>query len=359
MPSVIKVINKNGKVLSSSEILYDNLTFGNFSRGNATSLKTLKDLDTGEYIRKLFDYNEAGLVTRETDALGNATFSEFDSYYINKTRSTNALGHEVNLTYDYFLNKPIRIIYPNNYIEVIKYDALGRGVLFEASDPSNLNVLITKKAVAYNDSIGNLGQTIKSYIEANKFISYYSYFDYLGRKVQNTSKTEDRENCKNCFVVVDSSYDSRGQKNIYSLPYLLIGEARSNMTTENYLLLYIVYDELGRVIEEKNILGNTKIIYDVLSKTVIDANLNKKDFESDIYGNLISVTEYNSFEGALIPYKTFYNYDYAGRLIGYTDSMGNIRSFEYDVEGNRLLATDLHAPNDSTFGSYWGLTVLF
>lgn len=106
------------------------------------------------------------------------------------------------------------------------------------------------------------------------------------------------------------------------------------------------YDIFDRPTSVVDALGTTSFAYSGKQTTIVDANNNQKKTETDAYGNLVKVIEYNREE----EYITKYEYDVRDLLTGIKDALGNVRSFSYNNAGWLTRSEDLHTPNDSTFG---------
>jgi RHS repeat-associated protein len=133
--------------------------------------------------------------------------------------------------------------------------------------------------------------------------------------------------------------------------------ARKNtVTRENGYELYIIYDELGRIIEETDDYGTKLIEYNELHQRVseTDKDGNKTTYKYDNRGNISEIKypdgslekfsynhnnqlkKYTDGEGA----ETIYKYDTNGNISSVTDGNGNTRYLEYDDNNNLISSTD-------------------
>ncbi|MDR3572161.1 MAG: RHS repeat-associated core domain-containing protein [Candidatus Pacebacteria bacterium] len=132
----------------------------------------------------------------------------------------------------------------------------------------------------------------------------------------------------------------------YSDAFAYIASPLNSSLYTNY-----VYDPLGRTTVASNIVGTTTNTYAGWETTTTDPDGHVKDYFNDDFGNLIQVVEHLAVGNAT----TTYMYDAVNNLATTTDAVGNVRAFTYDGLGDRLTAQDLHAPADSTYGT-WSYT---
>ncbi len=81
-----------------------------------------KDVKTGRFIRKVFEYDAFGNVERVVDELGNVTEFSSDPYGIFFTKTKNAKGFETSYAYDYAVGMPTKITDPNGISNSFAYD---------------------------------------------------------------------------------------------------------------------------------------------------------------------------------------------------------------------------------------------
>jgi YD repeat-containing protein len=106
------------------------------------------------------------------------------------------------------------------------------------------------------------------------------------------------------------------------------------------------YDALGRIIREKTSRGVTEKVYTPNTETLINALGYRTKNAYDAYGNLVQVRENDGAKDII----TRYTYDALGRPILLTDALGHIRTWQYDIFGHLIEASDTHTPDDTTYG---------
>jgi len=241
---------------------------------------------------------------------------------------TDTLGHTTRTAYD-ALNRPITVTDPLNQTVVSSYDAVGN--LIAQTDPLGSTTRYTYDAanhqIAVADPLGNLtryaydasGNRI-AMTDANGIVTRYEY-DALNRLiavVENYRPGQAADVQTN--VRTEYAYDANGNR-------VLIRDANGHETT-------FAYDELNRLVVERDPLGNTwQYQYDnVGNRTVlIDANGQTTRYEYDAAGRLIAVYAPDS--------TVRYTYNAAGWRVAMSDSLG-LTTWEYDALGRVRAVTD-------------------
>ena len=365
LPSQETTVDQSSGKVKETKYYYDTLSFGLVGKGNLTRREDWKEGST--YVHTTKTYNDYGLVTQETDPRDNPTTYAYDSFNLYPATVTNALSQATKLLYDYAYGKVKQKIDPNGQTFQISYDGLGRVLEEKVPDPtasastpsgdpaaaglkakrrpvSAVSTLVTKSSYVYTD-IG-FGSSVKrtDYLDGTLSIDSYGYFDGLGRVIQTRKQAE----AANTFSVRDYSYNNLGLLQRESLPYFSTESAKTAPSSTSTLYTSYTYDALQRMVTTTTAVGTTTNAYDDWKLTVTDANGKAKDLYKDAYERLAQVDEHN---GACT-YTTKYEYNGLGKLIKITDANSNVRGFTYDGLGRRLTAEDLHAPGDTTFGTW-------
>jgi RHS repeat-associated protein len=241
---------------------------------------------------------------------------------------TDTLGHTTRTAYD-ALNRPITVTDPLNQTVVSSYDAVGN--LIAQTDPLGSTTRYTYDAanhqIAVADPLGNLtryaydasGNRI-AMTDANGIVTRYEY-DALNRLiavVENYRPGQAADAQTN--VRTEYAYDANGNR-------VRIRDANGHETT-------FTYDELNRLVVERDPLGNTwQYQYDnVGNRTVlVDANGQTTRYEYDAAGHLIAVYAPDS--------TVRYTYNAAGWRVAMSDSLG-LTTWEYDALGRVRAVTD-------------------
>jgi RHS repeat-associated protein len=206
--------------------------------------------------------------------------------------------------------------------------------------PANL---VTKVAYTYHDITNPRSVHKRSYLNAATSTDSYTYLDGFDRVIQERQEAED----SNYFSIKDYSYNKVGLLESESLPYFSTGTSTTAATTTTALFYAHSYDPLQRITISVNAVGTTTSAYDQWTLTVTDALGNAKDLYKDAYDNLVQVDEHNGTS----TYTTNYEYDLNGNLIQIEDALDNIRNFTFDGLGRLLTSQDLHASEDSNYGT--------
>src|SRR5262249_16218126 len=134
-----------------------------------------------------------------------------------------------------------------------------------------------------------VGITESDYMDAGNAQAQYTYFDGLGRMIQQRKSAEGSGN----FNVKDFSYNSSAELSTETLPYVSSGSAKTSLNTTAALQISYGYDALGRITTTANTLGTSSNTYSPWLLTVTDPNGHAKDLIKDAYDNLVQVNEHN------------------------------------------------------------------
>ncbi len=342
LPSQVTTVDQVGNTVKESKQYYDGLALGSAGKGNLTKEENWKS--GTDYTNTQKSYNAYGLVTQETDPRGKITTYAYDSYNLYPATVTNPLNQATQYTYDYSSGKVKQTTDPNGFIFQTVYDGLDRVTGEKQPDLTTPTTLVTKSAYTYTDTANAVSVKKTDYLDGTISVDSYSYFDGLGRLIQTRKEAEAANN----FSVKDFVYNNRGLLSKESLPYFSTGTVRTIATADNTLYSTYSYDPLARITSTVNSVGTITNAYDDWKVTTTDAKGTSKDLYKDAYDRLIQVGEHNGAS----TYTTTYTYDGAGNLTKITDASGNVRIFTYDGLGRRLTAQDLHAPADTTFGTW-------
>ncbi|MDB4940252.1 MAG: hypothetical protein JWO40_677 [Candidatus Doudnabacteria bacterium] len=342
LPDDISVTDHSATKVKEDKYYYDTQSFGAVTKGNQTKHEMWKVSTTFVNTQKTYD-GTYGIVTVDTDPRGKTTSYSYDTYHLYPTTVTNPLSQVTTNTYDYSSGQVLQTTDPNTRVFKNVYDGLDRLVEQDQPDLITPSTLVTKNTTIYTDTSGAVKTLISNYLDSSTTVDVYTYFDGLGRKLQERTEAEGSN-----FSVKDYVYDSRGNLYKESLPYFSIGTTKTSPTITTALYTVYSYDPMNRITTSVNAAGTTTNTYNDWKLTVNDANSKVKDFYKNAYGNLIQVDEHNSGS----TYSTYYVYDFLGDLLKITDASGNVRNFTYDGLGRNLTAQDLHASADATYGTW-------
>ncbi len=341
-PYDVTITDQSGNKIKESRYSYDTLALGSASLGNLTKKEDWKTASA--YVNAQNTYNSYGLVTQTLDPRGKQTIYSYDTYNLYPATVTNALSQVRQYQYDYSTGKQTQATDPNGDIFQTAYDGLGRTVQMLQPDTNTSSTLVTKTTYAYTDTANAVSLHEADYLSGSATVDTWSYYDGLNRLIQTRKSAEGSGNYK----VTDRAYNNVGLLQKGSLPYFVSGYGKTSPTSTTALFISYTYDPLRRTLTIVNAVGTTSNAYANWKITTTDARGTPKDQYDDAYGNLVRVDEHNS--GGT--YATYYTYDGLKDLTSITDALGNVRNFTYDGLGRRLTAQDLHAPTDTTYGTW-------
>ncbi len=315
-----KTINSTSET-KTQDFYYDQSTIlGSVDKANLTKedLKTnTVDIET--------TYNNYGLPLTKKDPKDNTAVSlTYDTNNLFVSTTTDALGRQTATKYDKTTGQLLSSRDPNGYQEKNTYDAFGRLIKKELSDPNSVTTLITKQVITYQDATFPNYTEVKDYFSAGNYTTSREYYDGLGRVIQTVKSADGGQ-----FIVSYKQYDSQGRVAKESLP-VFVGTINYNASPSFTLAKTYTYDALDRVLTEVTPTGMTSYAYDGLVTTITDPKGKLKKLTKDAHDNLVKVEEFNGGS----PYITTYEYSLTNKLKKITDALGNIRTFTYDALDN-------------------------
>jgi len=286
-------------------------------RGNVT-----REVDPASGITRYFyeDTANPDKETRVIDKLGRATSSQFDARG-NLTRRTDPAGGVTSYQFN-ALNSVTQTV-----------DPLGRTTGFAYSGTNNLSGLTNATGAVSSFTYDASGKLLTS----SDFKGNVTTYEYAGTGSQPTRiinpDGSSRTFTYNQFGQVTRQTNERGNPTVYR------------------------YDDVGRLIEEQDALGNiTRRVYDAANNLtrVTDPLGNATNYTYDSVNRLL--TETNA-EGGVVIYTydangnrktltdpvgnvTTWNYDSQDRVIEEIDPLGVSKFFAYDAAGNQTRITD-------------------
>jgi RHS repeat-associated protein len=334
LPSSVSIADSNGIEVARTEYVYDAYPLTGYgtilnqdpaygtsflTRGNVTDVRRLLK-ESSRYVSSSTRYDVAGNAVSATDARGNTATTVFssDNHYAYPVSVSNALNHVSSFTYWTYTD--------SNYVSFINGD------LKTVTDPNG--VLVSSL-----------------------------WYDYLGRKTQETTPTETKNFSYDDLNFLATSYsssgwgystsnsagngvnaqqsDPAGQNIEQTANYNPSGQVVSGTPPHRYGSgggsFSNQYDVLGRMklaISPSN--GQTGYQYVGNTTTVTDGDGKVKKYTYNGFGKVSKVTEPDS-QGNLTQ-DTIYSYDTLGRLIQITQG-SQTRSFVYDSLGRLLSET--------------------
>lgn len=287
------------------------------------------------------EYNDQGLIVRETDPLANVTSSTWDAQ-LNRTSMTNALGRTTTMSYDS----------RGNLTEVT--DPLGNVTTFEYASPfSRLTKLADAQGHVASYSYDAKGNLLRVTDPLNQATAYT--YDAKGQvlsvadpKGSQTSYTYDSQG--NLASVIDPlgkwttfTYDSRGNRtaitdsssHITRFEYDSLNRITKAISPDGSFTTF-AYDAVGNRTAVTDPLGQiTQSRYDEVNQLIqtIDPLGNMTSYAYDTEGNLLSLTDARGNA-------TRYTYDALNRVTSVTNPLSFVTAFQYDAVGNRTAVTD-------------------
>lgn len=341
LPQKETVTNNSGSRVAERRFYYDSLSLGSVDKGNLTKRENW--ITGSTYASTTRAYNSYGLVTSESDPIGNTTSYSYESGNMYVGTTTNALSQVTETYRDMTNGKVKKLVDPNGLSFETVFDGLDRVTSEKVPDhlgtPTNT---VTRNTYTYTDSVGTRKIVRSDYLNAATSTDTYTYLDSFDRPIQIRREMEGSD-----YSVRDFQYDERGDVRKQSLPYTSTGSARQSITSDSNLLVRFGYDALRRATSTIDAVGTETYSYDQWVKTVTDKRGKTKDFTSDAFGNLLQVDERNGGS----TYSTVYIYDALGNLTKITDAASNLRNFAYDGLSRLTSAEDLHASGDANYGT--------
>jgi len=313
-PTETSLTDQNSGLIVKKAFQYD--IKGNLTKETAW----LNETEQGPFTE--YAYDEFGNLTSTTDALGRIVMTQYESmFYAFPERVTNSLGHTIQYTYDAKFGVVTSTTDPNGKTSSTVYDTYGR-----ATEVRNaLGELVT--TYSYPD--------FNSKISTQQNLTSKAYIDGLGRKYKTVATGEDGNSQKD--VISETFYDERGFVTTESLPHY-IDELSSNISYVRY-----EYDIRGRLVKtisdfpgEGDDAESTISYIAPLEVETTDPKGHRKGTKKDVFGNTLEIIEYT--QGGV--YHTYYEYDSQNNLVKLTDSQGNITSIQYDALGRKTSMDD-------------------
>ncbi len=326
-PKKNSIYDSDFSKIREASYYYDNLGYGEPPIiGDITRIKYW--LDTGSDLNEYYEYDLFRNVINSTDARGYSTINEYDSTGTFLTKSTNPKGHTIEYDYDFSTGNVLAEIDSNRIATNYTYDVFGRQL--KEIKPYDSVSNPTKEYIYDFDGIAPESIVTKQKESGTDTYDTYVFYDGYGRWIQMKTDAESGQIVNNVY------YDEDGLPVQRDNPYMIeFFENYSNPQTVNQSIT--VYDAVKRVVEVINPDGTSKSTeYDHWTEIVTDENGNKKEFDKDAYGRVITVREYNENE----IYNTTYEYDSLGNLVKITDNLDNEWQYEFDSLGRRISQED-------------------
>lgn len=373
--------DQNANVIGRERTLYDALGLGSVLKGNVTGMRELISSSGGVDTEATTTaaYDATGLLTSSTDELGTVTTYGYDSRQLYPSSSTRTLGgvsFPTSYYYQWTLGQEVAETDPSGLSSMTDIDGYGRPLRLSVKGAGD-SQLHAKASLVYDDvsptqtygSPGASVTTTRYAADANDVApdsvrdrAEVSYLDGLDREVRHVKMMPDPSGTTTpAPSLVDTAYDNRGLVQKTSLAFAgspgattapwISGTLASPTDSRRFTLN--AYDDMGRLASVTNALGTTTTAYGARATTTTDPLGHSKTLLYDARHQLTGVQEKNhDAQNVLQTYATSYAYDPDGNLALLTDADGNVRHFAYDLLGRRTSAEDLHAPSDTTYGTY-------
>jgi len=299
-------------------------------------------------------YDADGRLVSRTDPNGNMTRYQYDAAG-RLIDEEDAAGHRTIFHYDKAGNATLRLAFErrsnNEFLLVfrkeIKYDALNRPIV-EGINKFQTAPAVAEAALHTSFTTGGPGELLTCeyyYSESGQLYQfrdfqgrlYRSEFDVLGRQIRSIDPTGNE---------IRLTYDSENNVTRIDRKEVTWNEDRTQVLMEQHFAQANRYDELNRVVEEINSLGN-KVIF------TYDSRGNLLRLEGPL--NTVCENAYDPFDRLAIKtdhlhrhrpgeppilLHTHFVYDNADQIVRRTDTLGRDTQFVYDSMG-RLLSTIL------------------
>ncbi|HEV8427566.1 MAG TPA: discoidin domain-containing protein [Pyrinomonadaceae bacterium] len=341
-------------VANSGMIQYDGSQFSIFAssyqpRGNVT--RTTHWAGASNYIYSFAQYNNAGAVIWSKDPNGNiSTVSYTDNFgagsnpdagsagpfgptYAMATATSNALGHQTKIQFDYSHGVPTGVKDANGVIAKTEYDLLGRPT-------RSISALgLTEQAIAeisYPTASANF-TTTSTQLDASRWLASKQVMDGFDRVVTSWLAEDGQHASVASYTIrTNTAYDGLGRAVSVSNPYRPATEVPQYTTT-----VYNIGGRVTSVTTPDNAVVSTS--YNGNSVTVTDQAGKARKSVTDALGRLTEVYE----DPSGLNYQTTYAYDTLDNLVKVTQGTQQ-RFFMYDSLKRLIRARN---PEQSTLGS--------
>lgn len=337
----------NNELLSETRYEYD-YTASWLTLWLMTS-KIIVNVVSKEEAKEELQYSSGWLLTKSIDPLRNTTLLEYDIYDITPKKTINTLGWITSYIYDYSSWKRI-------WSE--DYNGLKLSTEFDSFWRTKSN---SRESVLWKETISELSYDDKNIPNNREECNYFehdkkctrTYADGWGRPIEMVSSSKNPGE----FIMNHIHYDDAGNvifgsypvfmntNSFDALPFSLPTSTGDDLKTR-FPGVSAEYDALGRRIIQKDSRGTTKKVYTWYHEEVTNTFGNISRWEKDARWNLISFVE--TIDGKELV--TSYKYDALGRMVWLSDAKRNVRTWKYNGIGKLEEATDLHAPEDTSYG---------
>ena len=337
---------------NNTENTYDNITIGGKWKlgliNTSTSTKTKHGQSS--YIReKEFSYDNNGILQSETSDPSDANLSvttayeyytpglvkkitttpisgdaprytsfEYDDKFRFVAKKTNNLTHENVFTYESKFGNTLSQTDANGHVTTNEYDLWGSHVKTVNPDGTQNTETLDWTIQGGNSPQASL---FKKVFAQTAVSSKTVYYDYLGRELRAES-----QNFNNNTVLSDKSYNSKGELESESLPYLASSPGSEQNINYTYDISSRVLTKTGPGIDITSDYNHTETI---ITDNILNTSTSKT---TDAAGNLVTSHD----DGGNITYTYFSS----GKIKNITDPAGNITSMTYDLLGNQRTLTD-------------------
>lgn len=275
-------------------------------------------------------------------ALRDVESRSYDASGIFADGVSNALGHTSRVKeFDFVYGKPKKVADVNGLEASYEYDGYGR--VIRENDIQTVYNSVTQKyeqvgtytTTSYQSCANSACPKVPGAVFRVATTTYrvdgtlvspssYEYFDVLGRPMQTRSTGFDGRDVVEGHV----TYNDRGQVFARAEPYYE-GDAA--------YWSYIEYDAIGRVKKTTAADGGITTISYVRNETAVTNPLKQIKIEdANVLGKVVRISEIDGNKTLI----NKYTYDSLGRLKTVTDPKGNLRSYEYDLNGNKTVDLD-------------------
>ena len=307
---------------------------GTPTRGNLTTLRSY--LTPASFVDEDYTYDFRGRLETVTDAESNTTSLTYHGLFGTLFTETNPLSHVTAYGYDNQA-RLVTVTDPNSHVTTVGYDNYGR--VTEVWEPTESTSGTATRSYAYSLAGSPAWTRTRALTEVGT-VDAYTYVDGLGRVLQTQTKTASGRS------LVSTQTNDMGRTLYVSHPYAMSGAPGAGLVAPVWTTVPTytksLYDPLGRV-ERTDLMAlgvsqaHTTTTQDGWVTKQVDANGNRTDQESDGFGNLVEVTEYN---GLAVYATTSYGYNLRNNLVSVTDADSNLTSISYNLLGWKTAMSD-------------------
>lgn len=371
MPNLCSTTPSQSAMISGARHFYDGSTTLGQVNGPGFATRTDQLVGSASHTWRTAAtaaYDQHGRTTSVTDALSHTTTTNYSPATNRAVKTVTVTSADpdasgpapaqvATTTYDPRFGLAIKTVAPAGQTSEQDLDALGRTTAeWQAGQPRSNPASVKYTYVVNQASTGVNAVKTEKLVKTNSGTGYRTSWQLLD-SLMRVRQTQ-TESALSGSQVVDIRYDSRGNQTL----------------TDDYLISSLPTSTLVTPSSRANIPRSTRSVYDFANRTTTSAlyggevkkwqtaNVYSGDRVAttppaggtptttvfDVHGRTTQLIQHLGATTSATPSTTSYAYTPAGQIDTMTDPKGNKWSQTYDLQGNRLNATDPDAGTSTT-----------